>query len=310
MACQPNDLPRSLQASDPDIHHVMQWLADTFAQSWVHMKMVGTILLIGLVIEALRPAQRGQPYRHIGFNIAYIAFIILINNVLMPPLMALMQPVVQHYGLRIPVAFPDGIGWQVLQALAFFFIYDFFYYWFHRAQHTFSAAWPIHKLHHSETSLNITTTMRHHWLEDPIRVWLILLPIGLLFEQKPVTVAWLATAMMLVGYFVHLNIRLPLGPLTPVFAGPQWHRLHHSTEARHLDRNFASFFPIFDIVFGTYTKPERGEYPTTGLHSRENLNGPIRATLSPFRDWFDMLRRQRQPAVAQSEQGTIDSSAN
>ena len=243
---------------------------------------------------------------HIAFNLGYIVFLILFNNILMPSLMGMMQPLVARYGLAIPISFPDALGWQIAQVAAFFFIHDFFYYWFHRGQHTLAFAWPEHKLHHSEQSVNVTTTLRHHWLEDPIRVWVILLPMGLLFAQKPVTIGWLAMAMNFFGYFVHLNLRLPLGPLTPVVAGPQWHRLHHSIKPEHTDRNFAAFFPIFDILFGTYTKPKPGEYPKTGLHSKENLNGPLRATLSPFRDWFRMLRRHRQPTITQGQQGTIE----
>jgi sterol desaturase/sphingolipid hydroxylase (fatty acid hydroxylase superfamily) len=109
---------------------------------------------------------------------------------------------------------------------------------------------------------------------------------------------------------VHLNVRLPLGPLTPVIAGPQWHRIHHSIEKRHTDKNFASFFPVFDLVFGTYCKPQAGEYPATGLHSGEDLNHPVGATLSPFRDWYRMLRGTRQPALAQVEQDAIERKAD
>lgn len=285
----------------------MQWLIDSLAIGLGQLKVLALILGVGLLIERLRPAQRRQPWSHIGFNVAYVSFIVVLNSVMIPPLMAAVQPLVRDFGLHVPVAFPDGLGGQLLQALAFFALYDFFYYWFHRAQHTLPGAWPLHKLHHSEESVNVTTTMRHHWLEEPIRVLLILLPIGLVFDQKPVTIAWLATLIMLWGYFVHANLRLPLGPLTPVFAGPQWHRLHHSIETEHRDRNFAAFFPIYDILFGTYTRPRRGEYPATGLHSRETLNGPLLATLSPFRDWWQMLRARREPAVEPLPPRTIES---
>ncbi|MGB0133079.1 sterol desaturase family protein [Dokdonella sp.] len=288
----------------------MQWLNELAAQFLDHAKLLVVILLVGLLIERLRPAERAQPVRNIAFNLGYAAFVIIVNIVLLAPLMALMQPIAQKHGLHVPIHFPDGVGWQVLQALAFFFVFDFFYYWFHRAQHTLSVAWPLHKLHHSEESVNVTTTLRHHWLEEPLRVWLILLPIGLLFDQKPITVAWLATAMILFGYFVHLNLRLPLGPLTPLIAGPQWHRLHHSLEPQHTDKNFAAFFPIYDVVFGTYSKPGRNEYPATGLHSRETLNSPILAAFSPFRDWGRMIRSKRQPAVAQGDPGPVDQSAD
>lgn len=285
---------------------MMQWLNDAIAQSWVYVQFISVVLLAGLLLEALRPAERGQPRAHIGFNIVYIGFLILFNTLLMPAVMGLMQPIVERHGLHFPIAFPDAWGWQIVQALTFFFIHDFFYYWFHRGQHSLAFAWPQHKLHHSERSVNVTTTLRHHWLEEPIRVWVILLPIGLLFDQKPVSIGWLAMAMNLLGYFVHLNVRLPFGPLTPVIAGPQWHRLHHSIEPQHTDRNFAAFFPIFDIVFGTYVKPGRDEYPATGLHSGESLNSPLRALLSPFRDWYRMIRHERPPALTQREQGSIE----
>jgi hypothetical protein len=38
-------------------------------------------------------------------------------------------------------------------------------------------------------------------------------------------------------------------------------------------------------VFGTYCKPERDAYPTTGLHDGEDLNGLARASLAPFKAW-------------------------
>ncbi len=271
----------------------MPAIPEALASALAQLKVVAIILLVGLLIERMRPAERQQPWRDIGFNLGYIVFVVVANAVLLPPLFALMQPIARAYGPHLPIALPDGVGWQVLQMLAFFAIFDFFYYWFHRAQHVFAWFWPLHKLHHSERSVNITTTLRHHWLEEPIRVWVILLPMGLLFEQKPVTIAWIATTIMLWGYFVHTNLRLPLGPLTGVFAGPQWHRIHHSIEPEHADRNFAAFFPVYDKLFGTYVRPRPGEYPATGLHSREDLNGPLRAVFSPFRDWWRALRQGR-----------------
>lgn len=285
----------------------MQFLADALANFRVQIKLIALIFAIALLIEALHPAQPRQPWRNIAFNIGYTVFVVLVNVVLLPPLLQLLQPLVKMHGVQIPIHFPDGLGWQVLQALVFLFIHDFFYYWFHRAQHRFAVFWPLHKLHHADESVNVTTSLRHHWLEEPFRVWLILVPIGLLFDQKPVTISWIATLLSLFGFFVHMNFRLPFGPFTPIFAGPQWHRLHHSIEPRHTDRNFAAFFPIFDIAFGTYCKPAQNEYPATGLHSRENLNSAWRAIASPFLDWARMFR---QKSIAQLEPGTIKQPPN
>jgi sterol desaturase/sphingolipid hydroxylase (fatty acid hydroxylase superfamily) len=127
-------------------------------------------------------------------------------------------------------------------------------------------------------------------------VFIVFLPLGLLFDLPPPSIGWLWSALLLWGYFIHLNLRLPMGPLTPVFTGPQLHRLHHSIKPEHTDVNFAAFFPIWDILFGTYVPPKRDEWPATGLHDGEDLNHPGRAMLSPFRDWTRMLRKPRDKA--------------
>lgn len=263
----------------------MQYFLDSLANTWQQFQWICVIYCAGLAIESLRPAQALQPLRHIGFNIAYTALFLLATALLLPPLQALTRPWIARFGLALPVAFPDGLAGQVLQVLAYLFIMDFFYYWFHRAQHVLPWFWAQHKIHHSEVSLNVTSGNRHHWLEEPLRLFLIWLPIGLLFQQKPVTIAWLWSGFLLWGYFIHMNLRLPLGPLTPVFGGPQLHRIHHSNRPEHFDKNFAAFFPVIDIAFGTYCRPDRHTWPTTGLADGEDLNGLLRASLAPFRSW-------------------------
>ena len=43
------------------------------------------------------------------------------------------------------------------------------------------------------------------------------------------------------------------------------HRIHHSREIAHRDKNFAVYFPIWDVLFGTYYAPAREEFPATGI---------------------------------------------
>jgi sterol desaturase/sphingolipid hydroxylase (fatty acid hydroxylase superfamily) len=273
----------------------MDFISNALAVTWTELRFVAVVYCIGLALESLLPAEAEQPLGNIGFNLIYTAIFLSLTNLLVPPLQTLVKPLVATFGLAWPIAFPDHFAGQLLQGLAFLFIYDFFYYWFHRAQHELPFLWAQHKLHHSDVSLNITTGNRHHWLEEPMRVFVVLLPIALLFDQKPVTIGWLWTTLLLWGYFIHLNLRLELGPLTPVFCGPQVHRIHHSNKPEDFDRNYAAFFPIFDIVFGSYKAPRRGEFPTTGLGDGENLNGLVRSSLAPFRSWFGIDRRHAAP---------------
>ncbi|MEO7324228.1 MAG: sterol desaturase family protein [Dokdonella sp.] len=264
----------------------MQLLHDAAINAWQQFQYASLVYCIALVIESLIPAQAGQPLRNVAFNMLFAIVFLFMANLLSPLLNPVTRPIVQTLRVGIPIAFSGSFFGQLLQILAFYFIFDFFYYWLHRSQHTFSWLWAQHKIHHSDVSLNVTTANRHHWLEVPLHGLAIWVPLGILFEQKQATLGWLWGAFLLWGYFIHMNVRLPLGPLTPVICGPQLHRIHHSIEDRHLDKNFAASFPIFDILFGTYCAPQKNEYPASGLVDGEDLNGVARASWAPFSYWI------------------------
>jgi len=275
----------------------MDLILNAWSQTWpLLLKFVFPVYLFGWLLERFAPAERTQPWTHLAFNVLYTVLYLWLTHLLVPPLMAITQPWIQSSGAgMVQVVLGDSFAEQLLRGLLFFFVYDFFYYWWHRAQHT-TFFWAQHKLHHAETSINVTTGNRHHWLEEPIRVFAILLPMSVLFAIQPPTIVWLWTGFMLWGYFVHMNIRLELGWLTPVLAGPQYHRLHHSFQAEHIDRNFAAFFPIWDVLFRTYVAPKPGEFPRTGLHDGEQLNHWLWSSASPFRDWTKAALPKPKPS--------------
>jgi len=68
-----------------------------------------------------------------------------------------------------------------------------------------------------------------------------------------------------VSMFYHSAIRVRLSWLDRMLVTPQVHRIHHSVDAEHYNRTFADLLPIFDIVFGTYYRPEREAFSATGL---------------------------------------------
>lgn len=262
-----------------------QFLSHALANTGQTLLFVLAVYAAGLLLERVRPAQRGQPWAHVGFNLLYTLPFVFLTHLIVPPLSALTQPWIERHGGIFPIQLPDGFGWQLLQGLLFFLIFDFFYYWMHRAQHRFGWFWSLHKLHHADRSINVTSGQRHHFLEEPIRVFLVFLPLGMLFKISPPNITWLWNALLLWGYVIHLNLRLPFGPLTPVIAGPQLHRLHHSVLPEHTDINFSAFFPIWDLLFGTYVPPRKDEWPETGTHAGDDLNRLDRALFSPVNDW-------------------------
>ena len=115
--------------------------------------------------------------------------------------------------------------------------------------------------------MNVTTAARHHWLEQPLLIGAMVLPFSYLVQADPAVVFIASLASEVLGHFIHLNAKLSLGRWNWLFANPHTHRVHHSYAPEHIDKNFAAYFPILDVIFGTYYAPRPGEFPSTGVKS-------------------------------------------
>jgi len=69
------------------------------------------------VLELLFPAQRGQPWRPIGFNFPYTPLSFSLTFLALPPLSAVTAPWVQSLGGWMPIRLPDSAWGLVLLAL-------------------------------------------------------------------------------------------------------------------------------------------------------------------------------------------------
>lgn len=195
-----------------------------------------------------------------------------------------------RYGLGVIDLRFHGNGFLavLVAALVSTFIFDFFFYWFHRFQHESRFMWQEHKLHHMDEQL--CAFYRQSWLESLLQGVAISIPTALLFRLNPQQAPWVGYAIVTWITFYHSNIRLHLGPLSAVFNCPQVHRIHHSRLYEHHDKNYAAFFPIWDILFGTYHHPKPGEFPPSGVHDEDDVRNFSQAALLPFREWHRMLQ--------------------
>jgi len=191
----------------------------------------------------------------------------------------------------------------LLVAIAFvpLLIYDFFYYWFHRLQHANSWLWEQHKLHHSDHALNVTTSYRLNWLEDFLKGLLVSTPVAIVLGLAPVDVgivALMTTGISGIwGQFLHSNIRLSFSFLSSFVTGPQFHRIHHSIETRHQNKNFTTYFPIWDVLFGTYYRPARDEYPKTGVIGEPSDPSMREILIGPFLRWGNRVTASAEQLV-------------
>jgi sterol desaturase/sphingolipid hydroxylase (fatty acid hydroxylase superfamily) len=265
-----------------------------------YVTLVGSVLVIALAfrgLERLAPAERGQPHSSWLFNLAYTPFIlifIILLNVVFGPAYARVSAYTGGGLLPEFAGEESGAAAHLIFALVYFLVWDICQYALHRLQHALPVLWETHKFHHSETALNSTTQAKVHALSYVLAL-LFHLPVVVLFGPRAPHFVAAFLMFRLWGFFNHMNVRAGLGPFTPLVSGPQWHRLHHSIRVEHYNKNFATFFPFIDILFGTYRRPGADEYPPTGL-AGEPPGGLGAATVGPLHAWYRMARRRRGEA--------------
>jgi sterol desaturase/sphingolipid hydroxylase (fatty acid hydroxylase superfamily) len=178
----------------------------------------------------------------------------------------------------------DG-WWLLVSFIVLILVIDLWAYLTHRAQHKFPVLWSMHSLHHSAEALSAITGARHYWLEEPL-ISAIFPVLGIVFKVPPEMLPPIMLFYFLAGDgMAHLNLRMSLGCFALCIQNPQYHRIHHSVEPQHRDKNFCKLLPLFDVIFGTAWKPGKDEYPATGLEG-ERATGFVDGLIWPVRHWF------------------------
>jgi sterol desaturase/sphingolipid hydroxylase (fatty acid hydroxylase superfamily) len=143
--------------------------------------------------------------------------------------------------------------------LQFFIIYlvsDLKSYFRHFIFHKFKPLWPIHAFHHSSTNLTVLTRHRGHFLESEIGRFFDLIPFVLL--GAPIESFFIVTIISeLHQHLIHSEIRSDWGWFGKfIFVSPAAHRIHHSINSKHYNKNFGVTFIFWDHLFGTYHSQE------------------------------------------------------
>jgi len=154
------------------------------------------------------------------------------------------------------------------QGIIFLIGEDFIMYWSHRWFHDKPVLWKYHAVHHSSEELEWISAARFH----PINLFLgsVLADVVMLFAGiSPNVFVVLGPLTIAHSAFVHANLDWTLGPFKYVIASPVFHRWHHTAADRGGEKNFASTFPILDVIFGTFYMPA-GQLPDRyGIDDRE-----------------------------------------
>jgi sterol desaturase/sphingolipid hydroxylase (fatty acid hydroxylase superfamily) len=144
--------------------------------------------------------------------------------------------------------------------IAVFVLDDFNYYLFHRSAHRVRWFWASHVNHHSSQHYNLSTALRQTWtgffsLSFVFRIW------PALFGVAPGMLLTVAGINLVYQFWIHTEAieRMPRW-FEAVMNTPSHHRVHHATNPRYLDHNYAGVFIVWDRLFGSFT-PERDHDP-------------------------------------------------
>lgn len=141
-------------------------------------------------------------------------------------------------------------AWPAAPVLAIL-LGDLLYYAWHRASHHAPWLWASHFPHHTAKRINMLAAVRQGWTDTVSGAWLTALPLGLM-GFSPLQEAPYFTLLFVWQLAAHNEWAPRLGPLEWLFVTPSNHRVHHSLEARHINRNYGGVLIVWDRLFGSY----------------------------------------------------------
>ena len=208
------------------------------------------VVLLGLELQLTRDKRRTHALRQsYGTNLATFLF----NDLLMSLLsVASLLVLAERYGKQGLLHQLDD---PAAKATIAFVLFDLTLYLWHRANHTFDWLWAFHKVHHSDRSMNVSTTFRLSFIE--LLLTTVVKAVVIIATGVDAVVVGACEAVTTVFVlFHHMNIAFRserwLGQIIVV---PSFHRVHHSMQRKEHDSNYGAVFSFWDRVFGTFSEP-------------------------------------------------------
>ncbi len=264
-----------------------QWgngMSEAAIRAVIFAAIFGSMALLE-VVAPRRPLGYGRKWRWVT-NLSIVVLDSVIVRIVLP--MAAVGAALWANGQGIGLLPALGIPPLVAGIIAFV-VLDFAVWLEHLVSHKWPILWRIHRMHHADPDIDVTTALRFHPLEILISmVWKAGIVVAL---GAPALSVLIFEAVLNGGaMFNHSNVRLPGWLdrlLRPVIVTPDMHRVHHSVIRRETDSNYGFNFSFWDRIFRTYVaEPARGHLGMTiGLSSFQNEapTGILWSLLLPFR---------------------------
>ncbi|MBR9787631.1 MAG: sterol desaturase family protein [Vibrionaceae bacterium] len=228
--------------------------------SWIRLSCFVGVLLLCTLWENTFPRKRltvSRSFRWVN-NLSLVALNSVIVSLVMP-IAAFQASIIvteNQWGLFQLLSFPI---W--LNVLLSIILLDFVIYLQHVIFHRIPILWKLHRMHHADMDIDVTTGARFHPIEILISM---VIKIGAVFMLgvSPISIVAFEIILNASAMFNHSNAKLALPTdawLRKVIVTPDMHRVHHSVIPRETHSNFGFFLSVWDRMFSTYcAQPERG----------------------------------------------------
>jgi len=249
---------------------------DDLTHALIFIALAGPVFFAVMFAERAWLIHHGRPQAYqlneslanIGTGLIYK----LVDAVLLIFVASAIYLVVQQQGLQWQS------DWPWLNFLLLMVLVDFSFYWVHRFMHKVRYGWTGHWVHHSSERFNFSTALR----QTPVVsfngiITVAMLPAALVgFELKHAVIA--LELNLFFQFFVHTETvrRMPRW-FEWVFNTPGHHRVHHGSNPKQIDTNFAGVLIIWDRLFGTFVDEKDAGEIKYGVDFRPAT------TLNPFK---------------------------
>jgi sterol desaturase/sphingolipid hydroxylase (fatty acid hydroxylase superfamily) len=209
------------------------------------------------MLESFAPLHAETPWRrnHLAGNLGLSGLTLLLNLAL-GVAGALGSEALRARGIGL---LSGGAVPAALDVVIAIVVLDLATYALHVLMHRVPWMWRVHRVHHSDPLVDVTTAYRQHPIEVLLRFAGILLPAWAL-GLSPQSLAAYRVISGANALLEHANFEVwqPIDDLAALLVvTPNMHKVHHSRRSQETDSNYGNILSIFDRLFRTFTPAAR-----------------------------------------------------
>ena len=216
------------------------------------------IIFLGLLITLVslefliprRPPVASRSKRWMG-NIGIFIIDVLVLKFALPVTVIMWAARFQEYGWGLFNIIEVSPILTIILSVLFL---DLIIYFQHQVFHIQKHLWRLHRVHHSDLDLDVTSAVRFHPIEIFISLLLKIFFV-MIIGAPPIAVLIFEIILNGAAMFNHANIHIPVGIdkwLRYLIITPDVHRIHHSELKNETNSNYGFNVPWWDMVFKTY----------------------------------------------------------